>query len=99
MLSISLTLLLAGLAAGLYCYCRRPAKNKHVIDSNFDQELSNLLKLAHDTSIQRDSMVNSARNSRIVEGCAAGLTSTSQANASGAVRIWARLVSTAVPVN
>ena len=41
------------------------------------------MKSAHDTSIQIDSMVNSARNSRIVEGCAAGLTSTSQASASG----------------
>ena len=78
-----MTLLLGGLAAGLYCYCKRPAKNKHVIDSNFDQELSNLLKSAHDTSIQIDSMVNSARNSRIVEGWAAGLTSTSQASANG----------------
>ena len=76
-LSVSLTLLLVGLAAGVYCYCKRPAKNKHVSDTNLDQKLSNLLKSAHDTSIQIDSIVNSARHSRVVEGCAAGLTSTS----------------------
>ena len=72
-----------GLTAGVYCYCKRPAKNKHARDSNLDQELSNLLKSAHDTSIQIDGIVNSARNSRIVQGCAAGLTSTSQASAGG----------------
>ena len=41
------------------------------------------MKSAHDTSIQIDGIVNSARNSRIVEGCSAGLTSTSQASAAG----------------
>ena len=47
-----------------------------------DAELSNLLQSAQDTAIQIDTIVNSARHSRVVEGCAAGLTN-SQASTGG----------------
>ena len=80
-LSVSLTLLLVGLAARVYCYCKRPRKNKHISDTNVDAELSNLLKSAQDTAIQIGTIINSARHSRVVEGCAAGLTNGSQASA------------------
>ena len=75
-LSISLTLLMLGLFAGLYFYCKRPKKNNTVGNGNMDAELSTLIQNAQDTAVQIDTIINSARNSRIVEGCAAGLVNS-----------------------
>ena len=58
-LSISLTLLLLGLFAGLYFYCKRPKKNKTVGNGNMDTELSTLIQNAQDTAVQIDQLINS----------------------------------------
>ena len=82
-LSISLTLLMLGLFAGLYFYCKRPKKNNTVGNGNMDAELSTLIQNAQDTAVQIDTLINSARNSRIVEGCSEGLVN-GQASTGGA---------------
>ena len=82
-LSISLTLLMLGLLAGLYFYCKRPKKNNSVSNGNMDAELSTLIQNAKDTAVQIDTLINSARNSRIVEGCSEGLVN-GQASTGGA---------------
>ena len=79
LLSISLTLLLLGLFAGLYFYCKRPKKNKKVGSGNMDTELSTLIQNAQDTAVQIDQLINSARSSRVIEGCSEGLAN-GQAN-------------------
>ena len=48
-----------------------------------DAELSTLILNAQDTAVQIDTIINYARNSRIVEGCAAGLMN-SQTSTGGA---------------
>ena len=82
-LSISLTLLVLGLLAGLYFYCKRTKKNNTVSNGNMDAELSTLIQNAQDTAVQIDTLINSARNSRIVEGCSEGLVN-GQASTGGA---------------
>ena len=71
-LSISLTLLLLGLFAGLYFYCRRPKKSKAISNGNMDTELSTLIQNAQETAVQINQLINSARSSRVVEGCSEG---------------------------
>ena len=78
--SIVLTILLLGLFAGTYFYCKRPKSNKSVGNGNTDTELSTLIQNAQETAIQIDQLINSARSSRVIESCSEGLV-TGQASA------------------
>ena len=72
LMSIVVTLLLALFAAGMFCYCKRLS------------QLTGLLKSAQESVVQIESVVNSARNSRNVEGCQARLVSFSTGSSGAA---------------
>ena len=71
--SIVLTILLLGLFAGTYFYCKRPKSNKTVGNGNTDTDLATLIQNAQETAIQIDQLINSARSSRVLESCSEGL--------------------------